>query len=293
MIDPAHVEMTPINDNTTNVIQLDVIPDYEDTIYDLNDEKSFSRFVVDLEREVRGSYEYKKLIKYLKDHKGMNRCAFFEKTTIDPESKVTIEIHHHPFTLYDICMAVCTKRQYYGESMELEMVAKEVMQLHYEGKVGLIPLSKTPHSLYHNGFLQIPLKNVYGNWRDFRNQYYDFLSDEQKDLIERIIQFDADYEKENALRVLQQKNLYIQSGIEEYRLPDLRPVLDRVTDRMIAIKQNHYQLPSVTDTEYNNQKLLVKNKKKEEQEKLNNRFCPFIEWGGSVFLTPRRECHGN
>lgn len=289
MVDPAHVEMTPINSNTTNVIQLDVIPDYENDVYDLNDEKSFSKFVVDLEREVRSSYEYKKLIKYLKEHKGMNRCAFFDRTTIDPERKVTIEIHHHPFTLYDICIIVCAKRQYNGESMELEMVAKEVMQLHYEGKVGLIPLSKTPHDLYHNGFLQIPLKNVYGNWREFRNEYYDFFTDEQKDILERIIQFDNDYQKENALRVLQQKNLYIQSGIDEYRLPDLQPVLESVTDRMLTIKQNHYQLPVVTDQEYANQKAKVEQKHEEEQERINNRINPFIEWVGTVFLTPRRE----
>ena len=274
MIDPANVEMVALNDLDGNTIHLDVVPEYDGSVYDLNSEKGYNKFISDVEREVRGSFEYKRLISYLKSYKGMNRCAYMENTTINPDSKVTIEIHHHPFTLYDICTIVATKRLYYGQPMDLEMVAKEVMQLHYEDKIGLIPLSKTPHELYHNGFLQIPLRAVYGNWRVFRNEYWDFFSDEQKDLIERIIQFDKDYDKIQATKILQQKNVYIQSTLPEYALPDLHPLADRIVDRINTIKQNHYQLPSVSDEEYNGQKLLVQKKQEAEEERRRNMVCP-------------------
>ena len=43
---------------------------------------------------VRGSFEYRRFISYLRDYMDMNKCAFFANTTIDNDSKVKIEIHH-------------------------------------------------------------------------------------------------------------------------------------------------------------------------------------------------------
>lgn len=278
LIDPANIDMLPINHDVTNEIKLDFIPDYDYDVYNLQDEKSYKKFITDLEREVRSSFEYKRLMTYLKDHMGMNRCAFLQNTTINPDSKVTIEIHHHPFTLYDICTIVCTKRMYYGESMELEMVAKEVMQLHYEGKVGLLPLSKTPHELYHNGYLPIPLSNVYGNWRAFKNQYNDFLSDEQNDILERIEQFDLTFDKNRVNDVLENNTVRLSTTIEEYQLPDFTEVKDRMTARINDIKANHYQLPTVTESEYSKRQKLLEDQQKQEEERKRNMINPIHQY---------------
>lgn len=279
MIDPANIDMLPINYSLSNTIQLDQIPEYDDPVYNLADEKSLNTFMKDLEREVRSSFEYKRLVNYLKNYMGMNRCAFLERTTMNPDSKVTIEIHHHPFTLFDICLAVVAKRQYYGESMELEMVAKEVIKLHYEGKIGLIPLSKTPHELYHNGFLPIPLSKVYGNWRAFKNEYWDFLNSEQQDIIERIEQFDKDtYNEDRAREVLKQNNIYINSSIEEYQIPDFHPLAERIAERVQVIKQNHYQLPTIDQNAVIEQQRMLKDKQKKEEERKANLKNPFVQY---------------
>ena len=278
MIDPRGIGMMALNDTVVDVLHLNIIPEYTENIYDLSDEKSYNKFISDVEKEVRGSFEYKRLINYLKKYCGMNQCAYFENTTMNPDSKVTIEIHHHPFTLYDICTIVMAKRMYYNESLELEMVAKEVIKLHYEDKVGLIPLSKTPHKLYHNGFLQIPLESVRGNWRAFKNEYWDFMTNEQKDVIERIIQFNGDYDAKTANKVLEQKNIYLQSELDEYKLPDLHPVIDRITQRISDIKANHYQLPIADNTDYERQIKLLEEKAKAEEARQLNMINPIIEY---------------
>ena len=60
---------------------------------------------------------------------------------------------------------------FYNESLNVQMVAKEVMELHYKLIIGLIPLSETVHELVHNGFLFIPTTNVYGAYKDFVERY--------------------------------------------------------------------------------------------------------------------------
>ena len=175
MQDPAQIRNVPINHTQNEVFEMNSIPDFEEQAYDLTDEKDFARYISDIEKEVRGSFEYKQMIQYFKDNMDMNRCAFLQGTTIDPENRISIEIHHHPFTLYDLCIIVYNKREYFKESMELEMVAKEVMQRHYELLVGLIPLSKTVHELAHSENLFIPVDRVLGNWQRFINIYNDFF----------------------------------------------------------------------------------------------------------------------
>ena len=64
---------------------------------------------------------------------------------------IKIEIHHYPFSLYDIVRIVYKKRCYFNEPMNVELVAKECTMLHYQLLVGLIPLSSTAHQLFHAG----------------------------------------------------------------------------------------------------------------------------------------------
>ena len=55
------------------------------------------------------------------------------------------------------------------------LVAEEVMRIHYEGLVGLIPLSITVHELVHDGKVPIPLNCVYGRFVEFTKRYYDYI----------------------------------------------------------------------------------------------------------------------
>lgn len=128
---------------------------------------------------VRKTIEYKNLIEYLKKTLNINHCSFYKDYSM--ENGFTIELHHAPLTLYDYVETVCNyhfslnKNDPYIIPWEIE---EEVNKLHYEFKVGLIPLNSTAHKLVHSGALEIHPSMVNFNWKSFVNEYKDFLSEE-------------------------------------------------------------------------------------------------------------------
>ena len=155
------------NDGGQTVLEIQNPPYFDKMPYDLLEEKSFKKYMTDLERSVRNSFEYRELISYLKNTEGMDVCSFLDNVTSRDNSRVKIEIHHSPLTLYDICLAVFRKRQQRKESTNIEAVAQEVMYLHYIGWVGLIPLSSMVHDMVHNQYLFVPTDKVRGNYKAF------------------------------------------------------------------------------------------------------------------------------
>ena len=151
----------------------------EDVKYEerINNAKSRTKFIKRTERVVRGSMEYKDFIQYISKYMDMNRCAFFLNAGTSDGSggnKLKIERHHTPLTLYDICDIVLQKFIDKGEPINDLMIAQEVLQLHYEGKVGLIPLSKAIHKIVHNtDLIKIPLWLVSDGYIDFLEEYED------------------------------------------------------------------------------------------------------------------------
>lgn len=149
----------------------------EDVIYEekVNNAKSRTKFIKRVERIVRGSMEYKDFIQYISKYMDMNRCAFFLNAGTSDGSggnKLKIERHHTPLTLYDICDIVLQKYIDKGEPINDLIIAQEVLQLHYEGKVGLIPLSRAIHKIVHNtDLIKIPLWLVSDGYIDFLEEY--------------------------------------------------------------------------------------------------------------------------
>jgi hypothetical protein len=89
----------------------------------------------------------------------------------------------------EIINVVVSKRQALGETLNPFFVWEEVMELHYDGKVGLINLSKTAHELAENGRIFIPLQRIYHQgYIDFVNEYEDYMDSNLKSKIELIIQ---------------------------------------------------------------------------------------------------------
>jgi hypothetical protein len=180
----------------------------------------------------------------------MNKCSFLKGISNEESYDIKIEIHHYPFSLADIVNIVIKKRQYYNESLDVQMVAKEVMQRHYELLVGLIPLSKTVHKLVHSESIFIPIDKALGNWQRFMDIYSNFMSPEQADVIERIIEYSKSYNKELNEEVLKQNTIYLSSTDPRYQLPDFHKVYDNMIDRIGVIKENQYRLPEVTEAQY-------------------------------------------
>lgn len=145
--------------------------------------KERRKFIATIEQMVRSSDEYKSYIKYLKDHFDMSHCEVFPGIISGNGKKYSIDIHHEPFYLAWIVDTVIRKRQDLQESLNPFMIADEVVDLHYKGWVGLIPLSKTAHELVHSDRIVIPLQYIYQRYDLFANEYDIWISDYVKDII--------------------------------------------------------------------------------------------------------------
>lgn len=146
--------------------------------------KDQKKFIKSTEMVIRGSLEYKEYIRFLKDNLDMNKCAIFKNAKNGSGKKYRIEIHHEPFTLFDIVETVINRRLAEGDSINQLKVADEVMELHYEGKIGLIPLSVTMHQVLHNGRIFIPLQLIYHRYDEFYKEYEEYMSPTLKDKIQ-------------------------------------------------------------------------------------------------------------
>lgn len=138
--------------------------------------KEQKKFIKSIETLIRSSLEYKTYIKFLKDNLDMNRCAVLKNIKSGDGKRYQIEIHHEPFTLFDIVETVINRRLDEGEDINALHVADEIMELHYEGHIGLIPLSVTMHELVHNGRIFIPLQYIYHKYDEFYKEYKDYMN---------------------------------------------------------------------------------------------------------------------
>ncbi len=235
MRDPYELKEVEYSGQKLSVIEIDYIPEYDLEDYDLMDSKEFNKYIFSIEKIVRGSFEYRQLITFLRENMDMNKCSFYENVNNIDTCKIKIHIHHHPFTLYDICLMVYNKRSFYGESLEEEMVAKEVMFLHYNLMVGLIPLAETVHELVHNNYLFIPLDKVMGNYQQFINMYEDFMSPEQIDVLERNIEYTKTYIEGKQNHILSKNYVYIDlTGA--YEMPALSEVITMMDTKIKQIQ---------------------------------------------------------
>lgn len=233
---------------TTNIIDIQQnLPLHDSVLYDLFSEKDFRTYISDIKREVRNSYEYHKLIKYLRLDMDMNRCSFFNAVNNIESLNIKIEIHHSPFTLDDICVIVFNKRYFFNEDISTHLVAKEVILLHYLLLVGLIPLSETVHQLVHNGYLFVPPNFVMGDYNNFKKLYEPYIEEDMLDALNSAENFGKLYiESIYNSDLLKENNIYI-NGEGVYSLPPMENVINCINDRITSIKNNNYIAP----TEYN------------------------------------------
>lgn len=233
----SHNSIKHLEDETDDIIVLnmDDIPEYDIEDYDLMDEKDRAKYIKDLERIVRGSFEYRQFIQYLRENMDMDKCAVMENVTNKDNYKVKIEIHHSPFTLYDICVTVLNRRLALGLPTNIELVALEVVGLHYYLMVGLIPLSKTVHQLVHNQYLFVPVTNVLGFYDSFIDIYHDYISPELLETYENNLEYSQKLQEDN-LKILEERPTYIDTS-NVYQLPKYSDMIDTMYNRIDEIKQ--------------------------------------------------------
>ena len=186
--------------------------------WNLKNPKDKDKFIKKVEMIVRSSLEYHELIDYLKYKMGMNFCSFFHKVSKDIYGKVKfrIEIHHEPFTLYDIVAIVLNDKINNSsdcDRIDIYDIADEVMENHYAGHVGLIPLSVTVHELVHSGKVFIPLQFLDSGYIQFYQKYKTSIMsmDGLSDMLKAKISLSQEYAKDPSsfVSILKKKYIYV------------------------------------------------------------------------------------
>jgi len=161
------------------------LPYYVTSFYE---EGEHTKFIKNVEKDIRRSDEYSAYLWSLRNL-GLESCSFLGNVN---DENATIEFHHYPFTLYDLVSAVVEKRLYNKEPVSTFLVADEVLKLHFENKVGLIPLSVTAHQLVHAGEIFINLNQVFGNFQQFVNEYSMFIPVEAQNAYNKVVEASKD-----------------------------------------------------------------------------------------------------
>jgi hypothetical protein len=168
-------------------------PEFYKPTYVFYTDKIRNKFIKNVEKIVRSSLEYRELIEYLRESLGMTFCTFFNNVSKEKGRRVGIEIHHFPFSLYDIVNIVLRKREAENLPIDPLGLAEEVVKLHYRGVVGLIPLSTTAHQLFHRGDLFIPLQYVDKGFLIFYQEYRPYLK-EYEEMLKKLIVMSKDFD---------------------------------------------------------------------------------------------------
>lgn len=237
MINPDNITFYDKSEEENSITINDITP-YTKEEYNLFDQKDFQKYMKDIEKNVRDSFEYRyKLLPFLREYMNMNECSFYQNINNIDTFKIKIEIHHSPFTLYDICKIVFDKRSYYNQALDVQSVAEEVTLLHYCGLVGLIPLSETVHELVHMGYLFIPTTKVLGRYKDFIQIYRQWIDQDEEmvNILNKIEEYTELYTGDEARNLLSRKYTYIDfSG--QYNLPKMDDIYQLVEDRINSLK---------------------------------------------------------
>lgn len=243
MINPINlIKLDNVSDEKGKTFHIGQLPEYDQEDYDLSSPKDFQRYIKDVKAEIRGSFEYRDMVRVLKEYGGMDRSGLNPNISNSDGSKVKIEIHHTPLVLEDIVNTVYEKRRFYHEDLSVDMVAKECTCCHYQSIIGLYPLTATEHELVHNGYLFIPPKDVYGNYKAFTQAYDQFMDPEDKETLESIEEYAESFDQSDQMNILKQSNIYLDPN-GAYQLPDLSSLGEKMSLRIDTIKNNMYSLP--------------------------------------------------
>lgn len=143
------------------------------------EDKDLDKFVKACARLIRTCPEYKYWVEYIRDTLGYRKCDITGENMV----KATVDIHHHPYSLFTIVKAVILKNLESGKSVCTADIMIEVLQLHFEMKVPFCLLMTSLHEMFERGHLQIPMELIHGDYNYFLTHLLKYLSDEEADSI--------------------------------------------------------------------------------------------------------------
>lgn len=153
---------------------------------DFTNEKEFIKFIKNVERLVRISNEYRLWTSYLRDAYSAVKCQVTDESVDD----VTIEIHHHPFSLYLIIKGILCRRMIKNEPFCSFDIAAEAILLHFRMKVGYVVLVSSLHEKFHNGAFDIPMEIVRGDYQYLVDNILPYLDEHDVELVRKYLSVD-------------------------------------------------------------------------------------------------------
>ena len=204
------------------VVKMTKMPDLQNFVI-LETSKQKDKFIKRVERICRSSMEYKDYIRFLKDNVGLDSCLFFKYVSNEKGDgkRVRIEMHHEPLTLYDYVSIVLAKYEKEGIPYNDLLIADEVMNIHAENGVGIVPLSVTAHQVVHssadndNKKLFVPINMVYGDYKSFMEKYDEYIDDAIYEKIERKVEQTKELTPESFDALTKQFTYYEVEGYDE------------------------------------------------------------------------------
>lgn len=164
---------------------------YCSTLYfeDYFDDKAIRKFIASTKRLIRSTKEYKGYISALLD---TNTYLAVDNLTSNVRAgDAGIELHHCPFNLDEIVEIVIAHNINNNIKFTTFSITDEILKLHYENCIGLVPLSETNHELAHAAKIFIKKEQIFGDYKKFANIYADALTEEQKYRIAKIDELSA------------------------------------------------------------------------------------------------------
>jgi hypothetical protein len=147
-------------------------------------EAHFNKFVKNCELLVRRSNEYSSWRNYIIEILGLNTCHI----TDEHISEVTVEVHHHIPSLFSVVAGVINRKLNSHETFCSFEIAMNVIQLHFENRIGYTILIQSMHEKFHNGCLEIPINLVHGDYNYFIQNYGGYLENDELEKINQRLQ---------------------------------------------------------------------------------------------------------
>jgi len=145
-----------------------------------DDEKEMKKFIKSCEILIRKCPEYKLWTDYIRETLGVFSCDI----TKEIHNECHCDIHHHPIPLYLIIKCIISEYINKNEYFCSADIMVKTLEVHFKNRIGYISLIRSLHEKFHNGFLQLPMSLVHGNYKSFINDYCGYMEDSEIQIVD-------------------------------------------------------------------------------------------------------------